>query len=180
MVIREVEKMFLCRDPKGRFVTYLCTSCGETKTVPLSCKSRLCTRCGKRYADIWAEELANHLLPCVHRHIVLTISDMLWLYFIDNSKLQKLLLDTAAKTMKEVLNLSNKEKRRLRCGLVLVLHPFGDNLKANFHVHILISEGGLDEENKWHSTTYLDYKTIRKKWQYNILTALKERAKLKN
>jgi len=174
VVIREVEKMLLCRDPKGGFATYLCSSCGETKTIPLSCKSRLCSRCGKRYADIWAEELANHLLPCVHRHIVLTISEKLWPYFIDSPKLQKLFLDVAAKTMKEVLNLSNKEKKRLKSGEVLVLHPFGDDLKANFHVHILISEGGLDEEGKWHSTVYLDYETIRKKWQYNILTALRK------
>lgn len=179
VVIKEVEKMLLCRDPKGGFATYLCTSCGETKVIPLSCSSRLCSRCGKRYADIWAEELANHLLPCVHRHIVLTISDRLWPYFIDNPKLQKLLLDTAAKTMKEVINLSNKEKKRLRCGEVLVLHPFGDDLKANFHVHILISEGGLDEEDKWRSTIYLDYETIRKKWQYNILTALRREPSLR-
>ena len=178
VVVREVEKMLLCRDPKGGFATYICTSCGETKTMPLSCNSRLCSRCGKRYADVWAEELANHLLPCVHRHIVLTISDRLWSYFIDNPKLQKVLLDEAAKTMKEVIKLSNKGKKRLKCGEVLVLHPFGDDLKANFHVHLLITEGGLDEEDKWHSTAYLDYKTIRKKWQYNILTALSKEARL--
>lgn len=179
VVIKEVEKMLLCRDPKGGFATYLCTSCGETKVIPLSCNSRLCSRCGKRYADIWAEELANHLLPCVHRHIVLTISDKLWCYFIDTPKLQKLLLDTAAKTMKEVLKLSNKEKKRLRCGEILVLHPFGDDLKANFHVHILISEGGLDEEGKWNATVYLDYEIIRKKWQYNILTGLRREPSLR-
>lgn len=179
VVIKEVEKMLLCRDPRGGFATYLCTFCGETKTIPLSCNSRLCSRCGKRYADLWAEELANHLLPCVHRHIVLTISDLLWPYFIGNPKLQKLLLDTAAKTMKEVLKLSNKGKKWLRSGQVLVLHPFGDDLKANFHVHILITEGGLDEEDKWHSTGYLDYETIRKKWQYNILTALRREPSLR-
>ena len=55
VVIKEVEKMLLCRDPKGGFATYLCTFCGETKVIPLSCNSRLCSRCGKRYADIWAE-----------------------------------------------------------------------------------------------------------------------------
>ena len=30
IVIKEVEKMLLCRDPKGGFATYLCTFCGET------------------------------------------------------------------------------------------------------------------------------------------------------
>lgn len=27
VVVREVEKMLLCRDPKGGFATYICTSC---------------------------------------------------------------------------------------------------------------------------------------------------------
>lgn len=179
VVIKEVEKMLLCGDLKGGFATFLCTSCGETISMPLSCKSKLCSRCGKRYADEWAEELANHLLPCVHRHIVLTLSDKLWVYFIDNSRLQKLLLDTAAATMKQVIDLSNKEKKQLRCGLVLVIHPFGDDLKANFHVHILSTEGGLDKNGKWQITDYIDYETIRKKWQYNILTALKREPSLR-
>lgn len=179
IVIKEVEKMLLCRDPKGGFATYICISCGETKTIPFSCNSRLCSRCGKKYADTWAEELANYLLPCTHRHIVLTISDKLWVYFVARPRLQKLLLDTAAETMKKVIKLSNKGKKRLRCGQVLVLHPFGDDLKANFHVHILISEGGLDKDGKWHSTVYLDYGTIRKIWQYSILTALRKEPGLK-
>lgn len=179
MVIREVEKMLLCRDPDGGFATFLCTWCGETKSVPLSCNSRLCSRCGKKHVDNWAEELSNHLLPCVHRHIVLTLSDKLWGYFIDNSRLQKLLLDTAAATMKQVIILSDKEKRQLKCGLILVLHPFGDDLKANFYVHILSTESGLDENGKWHITDYIDYEALRKKWQYNILTALKKEPSLR-
>ena len=41
--IDEVEKMLHCRDPKYGFLTYKCAKCDTTKTVPLACKSRICS-----------------------------------------------------------------------------------------------------------------------------------------
>jgi hypothetical protein len=49
--------MLRCRDPKYGFLTYKCPNCGEVKTIPLTCKSRVCTSCGKKHADEWAEKL---------------------------------------------------------------------------------------------------------------------------
>ncbi|MDR2699466.1 MAG: transposase zinc-binding domain-containing protein [Nitrososphaerota archaeon] len=40
--IDEVEKMLHCRDPKYGFLTYKCSECSTTKTIPLACKSRIC------------------------------------------------------------------------------------------------------------------------------------------
>ncbi|WP_082225128.1 transposase zinc-binding domain-containing protein [Pseudobacteroides cellulosolvens] len=40
---REVEKMLSCM---GHSV-YMCCDCGEAKILPHSCKSRICTVCGK-------------------------------------------------------------------------------------------------------------------------------------
>jgi len=34
--------MLRCRDPKYGFLTYKCPNCGEVKTIPLTCKSRVC------------------------------------------------------------------------------------------------------------------------------------------
>jgi len=38
-----------------------------------SCNSRICSSCGKRYADQWSGWLKNYLLPIPHRHVVLTV-----------------------------------------------------------------------------------------------------------
>ncbi|MBI3948975.1 MAG: transposase [Acidobacteria bacterium] len=35
-----------------------------------------------------------------------------------------------------------------------VIHTFGRDLKFNPHVHILVSEGGLDEEGRWRRVNY--------------------------
>lgn len=170
-LIQEVEKMLTCCTTGAGFATYICTHCGEKKIILFSCKSKLCSRCGKKYTDVWAETFSEHLLNIDHRHMVLTIIDKLWPFFINNPDLQKLLLNTADKTIKKAF--SSKEK--LTPGISLILHPFGDDLDPNFHVHAIVSCGGLSEDKtRWVNISYIDYNSIRKTWQYEILTALRK------
>ena len=172
-IIHETEKMLACGTKKCGYATYICTYCGEQKIIPFSCKSKLCSRCGKKHTDIWAHILADKLLFCEHRHIVLTISHKLWPFFINNPTLQKLLLNTAAAIIKKVFRTFSTDKN-ITPGFIMVLHPFGDDLKANFHVHILVTAGGLSKDQlRFIKVAYINYKYIRKTWQYEILTALR-------
>ena len=170
-VIRETEKMLTCCTPECGFAKYVCPHCGSIKTIPFSCKSKLCSRCGKKHTDIWSQIVSEKLLNCDHRHIVLTISDKLWPFFINNPSLQKLLLNTAAKIIKKAFS----RTEYLTAGFILVLHPFGDDLKPNFHIHALVTCGGLSKNNaRFININYIDYEFIRKTWQYEILTALRK------
>ena len=174
---REVEKMLLCMDPKKGHSVYMCSECGKTEVFAHSCKSRICSICGKKHADEWAEKINKEMYGVPYRHIILTVSDKLWPYFEGNSILQKLMLDTAAKVMKDIVKNYNGKDRKAEPGIIMVLHPFGRDLKTNMHVHMLMTEGGLSPSGKWISMPYIDYRTIRKKWQYYILTALKKAMK---
>lgn len=170
-VIHETEKMLNCRTPGCGFAKYICPHCGNIKTIPFSCKSKLCSCCGKKHTDIWSQSISEKLLNCDHRHIVLTVSNKLWPFFINNPSLQKLLLDTAAKVIKKAFS----RIELVTTGFILVLHPFGDDLKANFHVHAVVTCGGLSKDNsRFLSVSYIDYDFIRKVWQYEILTALRK------
>lgn len=84
------------------------------------------------------------------------------------------MLNTAAKVMKEIVGNYNKKNKKADPGMVMVLHPFGRDLKTNMHVHMLMTEGGLTKDGEWVDMPYIDYKIIRKKWQYWILTELKK------
>ncbi len=170
-VIRETEKMLTCCTRECGFAKYVCPHCGNIKTIPFSCKSKLCSRCGKKHTDIWSQIVSEKLLNCDHRHIVLTVSNKLWPFFIDNPSLQKILLDTAAKIIKKAFSKTEK----VTAGFILVLHPFGDDLKPNFHVHALVTCGGLSKNNsRFINVSYIDYEFIRKTWQYEILTAIRK------
>ena len=171
---REVDKMLSCMDPEKGHSVYMCPECGKTKVVPHSCKSRICTVCGKKHADEWAEKINKEMYAVPYRHIILTVSDKLWPYFEGNSRLQKLMLDTAAAVMKEIVKEHNGKDKKAEPGMIMVLHPFGRDLKTNMHVHMLMTEGGLTPKGKWIPMPYIDYRTIRKKWQYFILKALRK------
>lgn len=168
--IHEVEKMLNCGTSEGGFATYLCPECGNEKRIPFTCKSKLCSSCGKKYTDIWSQNVAEYLLNTDHRHIVLTVPQMLWSVFINNEALQKVLLNTAARVIKKVFS----QKEALDIGLIMVLHPFGDDLKPNFHVHAIVTAGGLAEDERWVKVDYISYEFIRKTWQYEILSNLRK------
>lgn len=168
--ICEVEKMLCCRDPKIGFLTYCCSKCGELKTVPLACKSRICTSCGKKHADQWADRLAQTLYSVPHRHMVFTIPEQLRKPLQDDHKLLKVLMDSVSRTMKQMI----KTRRKAIPGVICVLHPYGKDLTLNPHVHVLATEGGLTKQGEWIPVTFLEYRKLRRIWQYQLLTALKK------
>lgn len=172
--IREVEKMLACMDYKNGYSLYMCEDCGSVKKIAHSCKSRICSRCGKKHADEWAEKINAEMYAVPYRHIILTVSDKLWKYFEGNAKMQKLMLDTAGDVMKEIVQKFNPKRKKAQPGIIMVLHPFGRDLKTNMHVHMLMTEGGLTSNGEWIEMPYIDYRIIRKKWQYGILKAMKK------
>jgi len=87
---------------------------------------------------------------------------------LDHSLL-KVLMDAVSRTLKRMV----KGRRRATPGLVAVLHPYGKVLNLNPHVHVLATEGGLTEGGEWVSVTYLEYRKLRKVYQYELLTDLK-------
>jgi len=170
----EVEKMLSCKDKSRGGFWYYCKNCNEYRFIPFGCNSRLCSCCGKRYADQWASMLVEKLEKnTFHRHLVFGIPDMLWNYFHDNRKLFKVLMDIAYKTIREVF--SNMKHRRIIPGVIEVFHPFGKDLKNKPHVHMIVTEGGFDNMGNFISSgNYIPYNALHKNWEYNILKKLKK------
>ena len=100
VVVREVEKMLRCMDIEYGYTEYKCYKCGETKKVGFSCKSRLCTSCGKVSTNNWIEEVSQDIMPVAHRHAVSTIPEELRYVFLKDRSLLKCLPDLAAQVVK--------------------------------------------------------------------------------
>jgi hypothetical protein len=163
--VAEVEKMLGCRDAKNGFASHICLKCGETVQVPFSCKSRVCSSCGKVYAEEWAQKLTSRLFNVTHRHITFTVAEELWGVFEGQAEWRRVLFEAANATLRKVM--------KVEPGLVVVLHPYGKDLKVNYHVHVLVTEGGLDEAGRWQERSYINYEALRKVWQYEVLTRLR-------
>lgn len=172
--LKEVEKMLSCKGFERGYFIYHCPNCKKQIIVPFGCNSRICSCCGKRHTDKWAENLTKKMIKnLIYRHLTFSMPDILWNYFRGNSKLQKLLMDVAARTIKEMF--SKAIGFEVDVGIIEVVHPFGRDLVSKSHVHALVTEGGYDSNNKFvQLPRYIDYDTFHKKWQYNLLTALKD------
>ncbi len=164
--------MLGCRDPANGYAEYICTKCGRMKTVAFSCKSRFCSSCGKRYVDEWVSRTVAEVIDVVHRHLVFTIPEELRETIFKRRVLIKVLMDCAARTALEVLQCKGSDAIP---GILAVVHTFGRDLKFNPHVHMLVTEGGLASEKEWKDIPFLPYDLLRRKWQYYLLTELKQR-----
>lgn len=170
-----VQKMMDCGLLKNGYAEYRC-SCGYVKRVPFSCKSRFCLRCSKVYIDKWVAKMKQTIFAKVtHRHIILTVPGTLWRYF-HNQKALRLLADCGVRLIEEVVSICLKGKQ-IELGIILVTQTAGRKSTWNPHLHLLVTEGGLDKNNRWHRFYYFDYKVLRKKWMYILLTSLKQSLK---
>jgi hypothetical protein len=167
-----VQKMMDCGLLKNGYAEYRC-SCGYVKRVAFSCKSMFCLRCGKVYSDKWVNKMKQTIFAKVeHRHIILTVPGSLWKYF-HNKEMLKLLADCGAKLIQEVCHICSKGKQ-IELGIILITQTAGRKSTWNPHLHLLVTEGGLDKDNQWHKFYYFDYRILSKKWMYILLTALKK------
>ncbi|MBQ3421305.1 MAG: transposase [Romboutsia sp.] len=56
-----------------------------------------------------------------------------------------------------------------------MLHTFGDDLKFNPHIHSIVTQGGIDKNNKWfNNLEHIPYSYLRKSWQKFILDLIEK------
>lgn len=168
--LKEVEKALSCYDSsKGCFV-YYCKTCDKYVFKTMGCNSRICSSCGKRYTDQWSTSLSQAMFPVPHRHFVLSVSDVLWPYLRDWNLL-KSYMDAAIHCFNDYF--SRRLHRDVQVGVIVILHPFGKDMKWYPHLHLILTEGGFDKGRNFIPMTFIPADAFRRKWQYEVLHVLK-------
>ena len=91
LYIEETIQKFLACSIDKAFIVYQCPLCGSAHKFKISCKSRLCPACGKKYAALWADKTAASLINTKHRAILFTIpKEIREFFFYDRTLLTKL------------------------------------------------------------------------------------------
>ena len=164
--------MLTCKEGDRGYKVYYCSSCDEYHFNYFGCNSRLCSCCGKRHSDNWANKLANQTFDVPHKHFTMTLPDLLWEPIKNDRSSLKVLMDSAIETIKEFYE--RIFGRDINPGCIVVLHPFGRDLCFKPHIHIIATKGGFDnhgEFNEW--TQFIPYKILHKKWMAIICKNLK-------
>lgn len=168
-----VEKMMGCGLLSNGYFEYICLGCLEKRLVGFTCKSKFCLRCSKVYIDGWIQRMKEIVFKRIkHRHMILTVPGSLWEYFHDGKMLKKL-ANCGVKTIKEVIEFCN-HGRKLEAGYIVVTQTSGRASTWNPHLHMLVTEGGINKKGNWEDFYYFEYETLRKKWMHNLLEMVKE------
>jgi hypothetical protein len=175
-----VAKMLACGDPeKIGSIEYRCLHCGQGKhVVAMSCQSSLCLRCAKVYADNWVSQVSAMLHEgVIYRHIILTVPAMFRTTFYHNAAvLLSGLMRCGAQCLDDFL--STGRGKTLRGGSLVVLHTHGRNGQYHPPLHLLATSGGYDSQGqRWEHLDYLPYGLLRRKWQWHLLTMVRQTLK---
>jgi len=172
-----VTKMLACGNPeKMGYLEYRCLHCGQGKhLVAMSCKSSLCLRCAKVYVDNWVSQVSQVLHEgVIYRHIILTVPAMFRTTFYQHAEvLLGALMRCGAQCLDDFY--STIRGKALKGGSITVLHTHGRNGQYHPHLHLLATSGGYDAQGTcWEHLPYLPYALLRRKWQWHLLTMLRQ------
>lgn len=169
-----VQKMLGCGEYENGYAVYICPECKKEKVVPFSCKSSFCLTCAKTYTMNWVEKVGRMLHEGVkYRHLVLTVPEALRVWFYRHpGEMYDGLMKIAREMMDDAV--STAKGRKLELGYIVVLQTAGRAGNYNPHLHIIMTDGGLDEGGKWHELGYMPYKVIHKKWEYYLFKMVRE------
>lgn len=171
VVFDEVEKIMNCGNPDYGYALYVCEHCKKFVKVPFRCKSRFCNTCGVKYAQDRAFSMTKKSIRCKHRHIVFTMSDKLWPYFLKYRNLLDGLFSSASSAILSWFYELNKSQN-FTPGIMCTLHTFGRDLKWNPHIHMLCTEGGAGNTEVFRIVKHINFKALRFRWQKLLLDYL--------
>lgn len=113
-----------------------------------------------------------------HRHIVLSVPDIIWPYLKQDRSLWKVYMDSAIDTCNDYFpKLMRKHKAKV--GIIVIFHPFGKDMSFQPHLHLIITEGAFDRAGRFIKQRFVPARGFARTWQYHVSTNL-QRAGIPN
>jgi len=129
---------------------YGCQQCGQSHFVPHSCRNRHCPLCQGQAAHRWLEQQERALLPVPYFHLVFTLPHVLNPLIQQNQRaLYTLLFAAASQTLLQF----GQNRFGVQLGITAVLHTWSQTLVGHYHLHCIVTGGGLTSDGaRWVST----------------------------
>jgi DNA-directed RNA polymerase subunit RPC12/RpoP len=149
-VWRAFNAIMLCRTPALGGHHYRCSNCAKDHSTPHSCRNRHCPTCQGGQAYEWLKKQEESLLPIPYFHIIFTLPHGLNELIAHNqASLYKLLFDCANQTLLEF----GRNRWNAQIGVTSILHTWGQTLYPHYHLHCIVTGGGLSFDGmSWKAT----------------------------
>jgi ribosomal protein S27E len=172
-VVKEVVERYLdCGNPRSGFARIRCPDCHREQLLTFSCKTRgFCPSCHAKRRQEWGQWMREALLLDVpHRQVVLTIPKTLRIFFKYRRRLLGELSRAAVKALSVYLEALAGEP--LVPGIIVAVQTFGDRINFHPHLHLLVTEGGIDRAGIFHRLPHLDDSRLAEIFAHEVLRLL--------
>ena len=143
--IKTLQVMSLCGSGDLGYTVSTCPNCETVTFTPRSCGNSNCPCCGFSRREKWIAERKSEVIHGMsYYHLVFTVPHDLNPLIYNN---QKLLLDLLFHSAQDTLLKLCHDKHDITPGIIMVLHTFGSSMTLHYHLHVLISAGGLTSDN---------------------------------
>ena len=144
--LKVMNSLTACKTGKLGYTLIRCKECGRIEMRACACGNRNCPSCGYLEEQRWVALRQAEVIPGIpYFHLVFTLPHELSEIMYQNQKETLNLLFRSAKDT--VLSLT-MDKLKITPGILMVLHTFGSNLSLHYHLHVLVSGGGLTADKK--------------------------------
>jgi len=134
-----------CHTPALGGHQYRCANCGREHFVPHSCGNRHCPSCQRLKGAEWLEAQSKSLLPIPYFHVVFTLPHELNPLIQHNqARLYALLFASATATLLAF----GRNNLKATLGITAVLHTWSQNLLDHYHLHCVVTGGGLSVDGQ--------------------------------
>jgi len=140
-----VRALAACRTPALGGQLFYCPACQREHLVAHSCRNRHCPACQGNRALDWLEQQEAALLPIPYFHLVFTLPHALNPLIRQNRRgLLNLLFGAASQTLLEF----GQQRLKAQIGITAVLHTWSQTLLDHYHLHCIVSGGGVALEGQ--------------------------------
>lgn len=148
---KTLRTLAVCRTGALGGQAFFCPSCRREHVVAHSCRNRHCPHCQGAAARDWLAQQATTLLPVPYFHLVFTLPHSLnGLIRQNRAALFKLLFDAASQTLLEF----GAERLGAQLGITAVLHTWSQTLGDHYHLHCIVTGGGVArDQSRWVATS---------------------------
>ena len=137
---RVLRAIMACRTPALGGHMYQCGRCATPQFVPHSCRNRHCPSCQGANGFAWLKAQESLLLPIPYFHVVFTLPHALNPLIRQNpGSCYDLLFASASTTLLSF----GEHELGAQLGLTMVLHTWSQTLLDHYHVHCIVTGGGL-------------------------------------
>jgi hypothetical protein len=140
-----------CRTSALGGQAFYCPHCRREHVVAHSCRNRHCPQCQGAQAREWLAQQSAALLPVPYFHLVFTLPHAFnGLIRQNRAALFKLLFDAASQTLLEF----GSQRLGAQLGLTAVLHTWSQTLGDHYHLHCIVTGGGVaHDQGRWVATS---------------------------